>query len=118
MRHRMRGSRRFGRRPDERASMMKNLVLSLVQHERITTTAAKAAELRPVVEKLITLSTKDTPYHRQLVEFRLRDRKTVTKLFDDLGPRMSGRPGGYTRTYKLGARQGDGAEMVQIQIVE
>ena len=118
MRHRMGGSRRFGRRPEERASMMKNLAVSLIQHEQIRTTAAKAAELRPMVERLITLSMHDSPHHRQLAEARLGNRMAVAKLFDDIGPRMSGRNGGFTRIYKLGARQGDGAPVVQIEILE
>lgn len=118
MRHRMSGSRRFGRRPAERHSMMKNLAISLIEHEKVQTTAAKASEVRSSVEKLITLSIQDTPHRRQLAEARLGNRFAVAKLFDDLGPRMSGRNGGYTRTYRLGNRRGDGAPVVQIEIVE
>ncbi len=71
-----------------------------------------------MVERLITLSTQDTPHRRQLAEARLGDRPTVAKLFDDIGPRMSNRNGGYTRTFKLGNRRGDGAEVVQIEILD
>lgn len=118
MRHRMAGSRRFGRNPAERVSMLKNLSISLILHEKIRTTEAKASELRRVVEPLITLSREDTPHHRQLVESRLGSRQAMVKLFDDVGPRMAGRNGGYTRSYKLGTRQGDGATIVQVEIVE
>lgn len=118
MRHRMGGSRRFGRRPDERASMLKNLTVSLIQHEKVRTTAAKAAEVRSKVERLIALGSEDTPHRRQLAEARVGHRSAVAKLFDDIGPRMSSRQGGYTRIYKLGNRRGDGAPVVQIEILE
>lgn len=118
MRHRMARSRRFGRNPAQRRSMLKSLALSLIQHEKIQTTEAKAKEVRPTVERLITLGTQDTPHHRQLAQSRIGDRLAVAKLFDDIGPRMSGRNGGYTRIYKLGARRGDAAEMVQIEILD
>ncbi len=118
MRHRMGGSRRFHRTPAERASLMKNLTVSLIQHEKIRTTQAKASELRSSVERLITLGTQDTPHHRHLAEARIGNRLAVAKLFDDLGPRMAGRAGGYTRTYKLGSRHGDGATVVQIELLD
>lgn len=98
--------------------MFKNMAVSLIEHEKVRTTAAKARELRPVVERLVTLGTVDTPHRRQLAEARLGNRLAVAKLFDDIGPRMSGRNGGYTRVYKLGLRKGDGAELVQISFVE
>lgn len=119
MRHKMGGSRRFGRRPAERASMLRNLMVSLIEHERLQTTGAKAAEVRPGIEKLITMSMQDTPHNRQLVLARLGNNRMATaKLFDDIGPRMSGRNGGYTRMYRLGTRFGDGAPIVQLEIVE
>lgn len=118
MRHRMGGSRKFGKRPDQRASMLKNLSVSLIEHEKVQTTLAKASEVRPMVERLIVLSSVDTPHRRQIAESRLGNRVAVAKLFDDIGPRMSGRNGGYTRIYKLGTRRGDGASLVQIQLVD
>ncbi len=98
--------------------MLRNLAVSLILHEKVQTTAAKASELRPRVERLISLGTEDTPHRRELAEARLGERAAVAKLFDDIGPRMSGRNGGYTRIYKIGNRRGDGAPVVQIQIVE
>ncbi|MDQ3856167.1 MAG: 50S ribosomal protein L17 [Chloroflexota bacterium] len=118
MRHRMAGSRRFGRNPAERAAMLKNLAVSLIEHERVRTTQAKASEVRPMIEKLISLSREDSAHHRQLAEARLSNRPAVAKLFDDIGPRMSNRNGGYTRIYKLGNRRGDGAEIVQLEILD
>lgn len=118
MRHRVAGSQRFGRRPDERAAMLKNLTVSLIKHDKVRTTLAKAQAVRRIVEPLITLSLEDTPHNRRLAESRLGDRMAVAKLFDDIGPRMSGRNGGYTRIYKLGNRQGDGAPMAVIEIIE
>lgn len=118
MRHRMGGSRRFGRNPAERTAMLKNLAVSLVQHEKIQTTEAKADEVRRTVERLITLSTEDTPRRRELAESRLGNRVAVAKLFDDIGPRLSGRQGGYTRVFRLHNRRGDGAPMVQLEILD
>jgi large subunit ribosomal protein L17 len=114
----MGGSRRFGRNPAERASMLKNLAVSLIEHEKVRTTGAKADEVRRTVERLISLSTQDTPHRRQLAEARLGNRAAVAKLFDDIGPRLSGRNGGYTRIYKLETRRGDGAPIVQIEILD
>lgn len=118
MRHKMGGSRRFGRRPAERASMLKNMAVSLIEHEKIRTTDAKASEVQSSVERLITLSMQDTPQRRLTAQSRLGSRRAVAKLFDDLGPRLSGRAGGYTRIYKLGSRHGDGATVVQIEILD
>ncbi len=114
----MGGSRRFGRRPDERRSMLKNLAVSLITHEKVRTTSAKAKEVRSTVERLITLGVTDTPRNRELAESRLGNRIAVAKLFDDIGPRMVGRPGGYTRMYRLETRHGDGAPIVQIEILD
>ena len=118
MRHRMGGSRRFGRNPAERRSMLKNLAISLIEHEKIRTTHAKASEVRSTVERLITLSKQDSPHHRELALSRLGNRRAVAKLFDDIGPRHSARAGGYTRIYKLETRKGDGAVIVQLEILE
>lgn len=118
MRHKMGGSRRFGRRPAERASMLKNMAISLIEHEKIRTTNAKASEVQGTVERLIELGKQDTPQRRQVAQARLGSRVAVAKLFDDLGPRLSDRHGGYTRIYKLATRAGDGATVVQIEIVD
>jgi len=114
----MSGSRRFGRRPGVRKAMLKNLATSLIMYERMQTTSAKAAEVRPMVERLISLARQDTPHHRAMANARLGNRIAVVKLFDDIAPRLGDRNGGYTRTYKLGARFGDGAPLVQIEILE
>ncbi len=98
--------------------MLKNLAISLIQHEKVQTTSAKADEVRRTVEHLITLSKQDSPHHRQLAESRLGNRMAVVKLFDDIGPRMASRNGGYTRIYRLENRRGDGAPIVQLEIVE
>lgn len=111
-------TRRFGRSPADRASMLRNLAISLIEHEKVRTTPAKASEVRRTVERLITLSSEDTTHHRKLVESRLNNYGAMVKLFEDLGPRFVARNGGYTRIYKLGTRKGDGAEMVQLELVE
>ena len=98
--------------------MLKNLAVSLIEHEKVRTTEAKAKEVRGTVERLISLSSQDTPHRRQLAEARLGSRVAVAKLFDHIGPRMSGRHGGYTRMYRLDNRRGDGAQIVQLEILD
>jgi large subunit ribosomal protein L17 len=117
MRHKVSG-RRFDRAGDERQTLFKGLVKDLVKHERMKTTEAKAKEVRPLVEKMITLGKDGTvPARRRAMAF-LNDKDLVKKLFDDLGPRFAARPGGYTRIIKLGPRLGDGAQMAQLELVE
>ncbi len=117
MRHKIAG-RKFDRAGDERKSLFRGLVKDLVKHERMKTTEAKAKEVRPLVEKMITLGKDGTvPARRQAMAF-LNDKDLVKKLFDDLGPRFAARPGGYTRIIKLGPRVGDGAQMAQLELVE
>lgn len=100
MRHQHKG-RSFGRDHDERTALMRSLALSLITHERISTTEAKAKELRPMIEKLITQARKDTVASRRLVNARLgNDAAAVTKLFGSIAPRYAERPGGYTRIVK------------------
>jgi large subunit ribosomal protein L17 len=95
--------------------MLRNMCVSLLQHEAIKTTLPKAKELRRVVEPLITLAKEATVANRRLAFARLRDRDVVTKLFNELGPRYNARPGGYTRIFKLAkVRQGDAAPMAVI----
>jgi large subunit ribosomal protein L17 len=98
--------------------MLRNMATSLIQHERIRTTEAKAKELRPVVEKLITLGGVDDVHSRRRARRVIDDRAALRKLFDEIGPRFRERPGGYTRILKLGPRKGDGAELAIIELTE
>ena len=98
--------------------MFRNLSASLLRHEALKTTVPKAKELRRVVEPLITLAKHDSVANRRLAFSRLRDRKTVTKLFAELGPRFRARPGGYTRILKCGFRNGDRAPMAFVELVD
>jgi large subunit ribosomal protein L17 len=116
MRHRKNG-RKLNRTPSHRRAMLRNMATSLFLHERIETTTAKAKELRPYAERLITLAKRGDLHARRLAAAKVRDRAVVGKLFDEIGPRFSDRPGGYTRILKLGARKGDAAEMSLIELV-
>ncbi len=116
MRHRVAG-RKFGRNTNQRKALLRNLAVSLILNERITTTEAKAKTIRPVVEKLVTMSRDDTVHHRRLVMARVADERATAKLFDIIGPRFDGQPGGYTRIYKIGTRRGDGAPVSMIEFV-
>ena len=119
MRHQKAG-RKFGRTADHRQSMTRNQVTALLRHGRIRTTEAKAKELRPIAEKLITLARKDpmnVAAQRQAVSY-LRSKDAVHTLFHEVAPRFTERPGGYTRIVKLGPRQGDAAPMAFIELVD
>jgi large subunit ribosomal protein L17 len=116
MRHR-KAHRKFGRDWQERKALFRQQAIALILNERITTTEMKAKSLRPIVEKLITLSREDTPYHRKLILDRLAHEAARDKLFDVIGPRYEGQPGGYTRIFKLGMRKGDGAAMALIELI-
>ena len=117
MRHRVAG-RKFGRNAAQRKALYRGLAISLILNERITTTETKAKEIRPIVEKLVTMAREDTEHHRRLVQGRLGGNAIATrKLFESLGPRFEGQPGGYTRIYKLGPRRGDAAPMALIEFV-
>jgi len=98
--------------------MFKNMTISLVEHELIKTTLAKAKELRSVAEPLITLSKKDSVANRRLAFARLGSKEAVGKLFNDLGPRYEARPGGYIRILKCGLRSGDKAPMAYVELVD
>jgi large subunit ribosomal protein L17 len=98
--------------------MLRNMMNSLIEHEVIKTTVPKAKELRRVVEPMITLAKEPTLANRRLAFDRLRDRSSVTKLFNDLGPRFKTRPGGYTRILKMGFRVGDNAPMALVELVD
>jgi len=116
MRHRKAG-RKFGRNPSQRKAMLRQQAISLILNERITTTEAKAKELRSVVEKLVTIARDDSAHHRNLVMSRLDHKRSVARLFDVVAPRFEDVPGGYTRISKLGVRRGDAAPIVLIEFV-
>jgi large subunit ribosomal protein L17 len=116
MRHGAR-DRQLSRTATHRRAMLRNMATSLLAHDRVVTTEAKAKELRPYVEKLITLARRGDLHARRQVERKIRDRDVTGKLFRELGPRFAGRPGGYTRIVKLGHRGGDGAEMARIELL-
>uniref|UniRef100_D5X633 Large ribosomal subunit protein bL17 n=1 Tax=Thiomonas intermedia (strain K12) TaxID=75379 RepID=D5X633_THIK1 len=112
------GLRKLNRTSSHRKAMFRNMANSLIEHEAIKTTLPKAKELRAVVEPLITLGKKPSLANRRLAFDRLRNRDSVAKLFNVLGPRYQTRPGGYTRTLKFGFRVGDNAPMALIELVD
>jgi large subunit ribosomal protein L17 len=116
MRHRAQG-RKLGRTTAHREALLRNLVTSFLEKERVTTTVAKAKETRPLAEKMITLAKRNTLHARRQALAFVTKESVVRKLFDKLGPRFSERPGGYTRIVKLGTRAGDGADMAVIELV-
>jgi large subunit ribosomal protein L17 len=117
MRHHNSG-RQLSRNSSHRSAMLKNMAVSLLRHEIIMTTLPKAKELRRVAEPLITLAKNDSVHRRRVAFSRLRDRDTVTKLFNELGPRYKDRPGGYLRIMKSGYRPGDNAPMAYVELVD
>jgi len=117
MRHRNQG-RKLGRTTAHREAMFANMAAALIKHEQIKTTLPKAKELRPVVEKLVTLSRRSDLHARRQALAQIKDATQVRKLFDVIGPRYAGRPGGYTRVLKAGFRYGDNAEMAFIEFVD
>lgn len=116
MRHGVR-LRKLGRTSSHRRALLRSLSTSLFRYERITTTLPKAKELRPFAERLITLARRDELHARRQVIKQVSDKDVVKKLFDTLGPRFATRPGGYTRTLKLGPRLGDGAELAIVELI-
>jgi len=110
--------RKLNRSQSHRKAMFANMAASLFRHEQIVTTLPKAKDLRPIVEKLITLGKKGDQNSRRLAISRLRDEDMVKKLFDNLAPRYKARPGGYTRVLKAGFRHGDSAPLAVIELVE
>lgn len=116
MRHRVAG-RKLSRHTQHRELMFRNMLVSLLQHERIKTTLAKGKELRSWADKIITLGKKGTVHARRQAFARLRDKGIVKKLFDVIAPKFKDRQGGYTRVYKLGWRQGDGAPLSLVELV-
>lgn len=124
MRHRVAGYR-LGRTKDQRIGLRRTLINQLFDHERMTTTRAKAMAIRGEAERMITIARNsakgseiDKVNARRLVAARLANPEMVKKLFDDIAPRYANRPGGYTRVFKLGPRMGDSAEMVLLELVE
>jgi large subunit ribosomal protein L17 len=110
--------RKFNRRSDHRRSMLANLAASLIKHEQIVTTLPKAKDLRPVVEKLVTLGKRGGLHARRQAIAQMRDIAMVKKLFDVIGPRYKDRDGGYTRVLKAGFRYGDSAPVAVIEFVD
>lgn len=117
MRHRKAG-RKLGRNPAQRQALLRQLAISMILHERVTTTEAKAKTLRPVVEKLVTIARDDTPHHRNLVMSKIDHSPAMLKLFEVIAPRFEEAAGGYTRISKLGPRHGDAAPMALIEFIE
>ncbi len=125
MRHRV-AHRKLGRTTEHRLSLLRNQAQALLRHERISTTVAKAKELRPFVERLITVAKRgiadgsDTiraVNARRMVRRDLADREVAAKLFDTVAPRFASRPGGYTRLLRIGFRRGDAAEIAQVELI-
>ena len=117
MRHRKSG-RKFGRSTSHRSAMLRNMVTSLLEHERIRTTDAKAKDLRRVAEKMITLGKRGDLHARRQALRVIRSRSVTAKVFEDLANRFRDRPGGYTRVMKLGQRPGDAAPVSIIELVD
>ncbi len=117
MRHNNQG-RKLGRSTSHRSAMLSNMVASLIEHERITTTHPKAKEARRLAEKVITLGKTGTLHARRQAFAIIKNETLVKKVFDVLGPRFNARKGGYTRVLKLGFRHGDNAEMSMLEFVE
>jgi large subunit ribosomal protein L17 len=112
------GLRKLNRTTSHRLAMLRNMTVSLLRHEEITTTLPKAKELRRVVEPMITMGKKPSLANRRLAFDRLRDRGIVEKLFDDLGPRYAKRNGGYLRILKSGFRKGDNAPLALVTLMD
>jgi large subunit ribosomal protein L17 len=117
MRHR-RAGRQLRRTSEQKLALMRNLATSLIEHGAIETTEAKAKELRPFVEKLITKAKTGTLHSRRLAGRHIQKREAADKLFQEIGPRYATRKGGYTRILKTGHRKGDGADMARIELIE
>ena len=116
--HHRKSGRQLGRNSAHRKAMFRNMTVSLVEHEIIRTTLAKAKELRTVAEPLISLAKDDSVHNRRLAFARTRSKSAVGKLFSELGPRYQDRPGGYLRILKTGYRYGDSAPMAIVELVD
>jgi large subunit ribosomal protein L17 len=109
--------KRLGGSPEHQRKILSNLTADLIEHEFVTTTHAKAKVLRPYAEKVITKARRGDLHARRTVLKKIPNNDAVTKLFDEVAPRYSDRPGGYLRITKLGPRRGDGAEMAKVELV-
>ena len=116
MKHRV-GFNRLSRKASHRKAMLRNMVTSLFDHERITTTKAKALEVRRIAEKMITRAKVDSVHSRRIIARKIWDKAIVNKLFTEIGPRFVGRTGGYCRILKVGFRQGDAADMAILELI-
>lgn len=114
--HRIAG-KKLGRPKDQRVALLRSLASEIIKHERVTTTHAKASEARREVERLITHGKKGSLHHRRLAMASLPNKEVIKKVFDELAPRYSTRPGGCTRIIQLGPRKGDAAPMALIELV-
>jgi large subunit ribosomal protein L17 len=117
MRHQLKG-KKLNRTASHRKATLRSLAIALIKNERIVTTTVKAKELRRVIEPFITRAKEDTMHNRREVFSFLHDNESTSKLFNEIGPKCASRPGGYTRVIKLGTRQGDGAEIAVIELVD
>ena len=117
MRH-LKSGRKFGRNPAQRKALLRQLAISMILHERITTTEAKAKTIRPVVEKLVTIARQDSHAHRKLIMSKIDHPLATAKLFEVIAPRFESTPGGYTRISKLEPRRGDAAPMALIEFTD
>ncbi|MCG8454204.1 MAG: 50S ribosomal protein L17 [Spirochaetales bacterium] len=112
------GFNRLGRKPSHRKALHRNMVTSLIKYERIETTQAKAKEIRRTAEKLVTRAKVDSVHNRRIAAKTIFEKDVLNKLFTEIGPRFTERPGGYTRIMKLGQRRGDAAEMVILEFLK
>jgi large subunit ribosomal protein L17 len=117
MRHKLTG-RQFGRASGPRRAMFRIMVTDLLRHGQMKTTIAKAKEIRPLVEKMVTLGKKGELHHRRQAAAFITDKTVLKSVFDDIAPRYKERPGGYTRITRLGVRAGDAAEMALIELID
>ena len=117
MRHRKTG-RKLNRNSPQRNSLKKGLAISIIEHESVSTTLAKAKEIRGFLEPLVTLAKENTLANQRLAYSKLRSKEAVAKLFDELGPRYKDRPGGYLRVIKSGLRNGDKAPSAQVEFLD
>ena len=116
MRHLVAGSK-LGKQPAHRRAVLRNLVTNVIERERITTTIARARAARPLVEKMITLGKRDSLHARRQAAAFLQTKDATKKLFGEIAPRFSDRPGGYTRIVRVGWRIGDGAELAILELI-
>ena len=117
MRHLKKGGNKLGRSAEHRKSLLRNLMISLIEHRKIQTTIAKAKAVQPAIESLLALAREDTPHARRMALSRLASKKAMRELFAFAPEQYAGRSSGFTRITKLGPRQGDAAEMAQLELL-